>query len=78
MTGGQTTFQLGTGGDGDDSSQAEAHTPHRLPQNRPQLKVIRASEAELDAHRDSLDDIARAAGGRVLWRELGVDGGDAG
>lgn len=74
MTGGQTTFQLGTGGDGDDNSQTAVNAPQRLPDSRPRLKVIRASEQELAAHRDSLDNIARAAGGKVLWKELEVDG----
>lgn len=76
MTGGQTTFQLGAGGDSEDQSVTTARAPDRLPTSRPRLKVIPAGEEELAAHRDNLDNIARAAGGRVLWRELGLDGSE--
>jgi DNA polymerase-3 subunit epsilon len=74
MTGGQTAFQLGAGSEsGDARADGSAGAPLQLAADRPRLRVIRASAEELAAHRDNLDGIAEAAGGKVLWRELGVD-----
>lgn len=70
MTGGQTTFQLSDTSPDDSGRQAMDSGVRRLPQDRPQLVVIRASDEELAAHEAQLEAIARAAGGRVLWREL--------
>lgn len=70
MTGGQTTFQLGSSNDNESESGGAGAAPRRLDAGRPALKVIRASEEELAAHQANLDDIAKASGGRVLWREL--------
>ena len=70
MTGGQTTFQLSDTSPDDSGRQATDDGVRRLPEDRPQLPVIRASEAELAAHEAQLDAIAAAAGERVLWREL--------
>jgi DNA polymerase-3 subunit epsilon len=62
MTGGQTTFQLG-GGD----TTGESRTGDADPGPR------RLDAEECAAHRRNLDSIADAAGGKVLWRELGLD-----
>ncbi len=71
MTGGQTTFQLGSGSDSNNENNAEGGgAPRKLDAGRPPLKVIRASDAEVAAHQANLDGIAEASGGRVLWREL--------
>ena len=70
MTGGQTTFQLGSGSDSNNDNNEAGSAPRRLSDARPTLKVIRASEAEVAAHQANLDGIAEASGGRVLWREL--------
>lgn len=70
MTGGQTTFQLGGGNDSSSEAAGEAGAPRKLAADRPALKVIRANDEELAAHQANLDGIARASGGRVLWREL--------
>lgn len=72
MTGGQTTFQLGSEAS-NESGTAGGAEPSRLAEDRPRLKVIRASDAERSAHEASLENIAGAAGGKVLWRELGLD-----
>lgn len=74
MTGGQTTFQLG-GADasGEENGADTGNAPRPLPANRRPLPVIRASNEELAAHQQALETISRAAGGRVLWRELGLD-----
>ncbi len=68
MTGGQTTFQLGSGSES--SAEAAAGAPRKLAADRPPLKVIRATDAELAAHQANLDEISEASGGRVLWREF--------
>jgi DNA polymerase-3 subunit epsilon len=74
MTGGQTTFQLG-GGDsrGEENGAELRNAPRPLPANRRPLPVIKACDEELAAHQRTLDSISKAAGGRVLWRELGLD-----
>ena len=73
MTGGQTTFQLGSAeSEENDSGRASTTGPRRLKTGRQSLPVIRATESELAAHEKQLDAIAGAAGA-VLWRECGLD-----
>jgi DNA polymerase-3 subunit epsilon len=69
MTGGQTTFQLGAG-DRDSGRISSSSSIRRLAAGRKPLRVIRASNEELDSHRRNLDNIAKASGGEVLWRSL--------
>lgn len=69
MTGGQTA--LFTTGDSDSQSneQTEAgRSIRRLPVNRAELQVLRASESELAAHQVKLQELQRAAG-HCLWLE---------
>lgn len=74
MTGGQTTFQLGGAESGGEESGTDRwNAPRPLPTERRPLPVLRASDEELAAHERALEAIARAAGGRVLWRELELD-----
>ena len=74
MTGGQTTFQLGGREAGGESGVgATVAAPVRLAERRQPLPVIRATAEELAAHERTLDSISKAAGGRVLWRELSLD-----
>jgi DNA polymerase-3 subunit epsilon len=74
MTGGQTTFQLGSAEAGGEAGVGTAiSAPQRLAQRRQPLPVIRATAEELAAHERTLDKIAKSAGGQVLWRELGLD-----
>lgn len=68
MTGGQTAFQLG--GDADSGIGPAAIDRGRPSGERKPLRVIRATEAELEAHERNLDSIAAASGGTVLWRAL--------
>lgn len=70
MTGGQTTFQLGSGSEGGNTRAQSGGNIRRLDSSRQPLPVIRASEAELAAHEKHLDHIAVAGGGNVLWRQL--------
>jgi DNA polymerase-3 subunit epsilon len=66
MTGGQSRLFLE--GDSDETVQRRAF--RRLPESRPRLPVLRASEAELARHQAVLDSIDRASGGACLWRRL--------
>lgn len=66
MTGGQTTLSLGC--DARDGGQAP--TVRRVPADRPPLPVVRASEAELAAHRVRLAAIEKAAGGSCAWHRF--------
>ena len=45
-------------------------TIKRLAENRPALKVIAATAAELTAHASRLDGLDKSAGGTCTWREL--------
>lgn len=68
MTGGQTALTLGSGeGEGEvTGTQIE-----RLSNDRPQLKVIKACDAELSAHEERLQSLDKSAG-EALWRKIGV------
>jgi DNA polymerase-3 subunit epsilon len=69
MTGGQTRLSLG-GADADGGGEGGAETIRRLPADRAPLKVVRASEDELSAHREKLDSLDDA-----LWNRLGATEG---
>lgn len=69
LTGGQTTFQLGSGDSDGEGGEHRGETLRRLPADRPPLPVLRASAEELAAHEAQLEAIAKASGGTVLWRE---------
>lgn len=64
LTGGQTALSLDAGAEGEEGGQ----TIRRLPEARPALKVIRATEAEQQSHEEFLD-LVEKAGGQALWRE---------
>ena len=66
MTGGQAALSLG----GHDENHGTAETGQalrRLAADRPPLPVLRADEAELEAHQARLEAIAKASGGRCVW-----------
>jgi len=65
MTGGQV--KLAFVGQGDQGHEAGRHPIRRLPADRPPLRVVRASEAELQAHRERLAAIDKASEGRCVW-----------
>ncbi len=73
MTGGQTNLAL-AGEDGENGDSNGGGVIRRLPDDRPVLRVIRASEAELSAHQEQLDIIDKASGGNCLWRHGAEEG----
>jgi DNA polymerase-3 subunit epsilon len=64
MTGGQTRLQLGT--DEQLVSAATVRT-RTFDSKRPPLKVIRASDEELNAHLQRLEAIAKESGDNCVW-----------
>lgn len=69
MTGGQTKLALGGNAmDGEDDSGEDRII--RVSADRPRLKVIRASEAELEQHRQKLAVVDKKSGGNCLWLQL--------
>lgn len=67
MTGGQTALSLGSASTG---SAVGTSAIRRLSATRPALPVIKASAAELAAHRDKLAAIEKTAGVPSLWQRL--------
>ncbi len=71
MTGGQRDLGLEAVAQAEAAGAGEDSVALRL--ERP-LRVLRASDEELAAHRRYLQAIAEASGGRVLWPEEGAGG----
>ena len=70
MTGGQTRLQLG----GDERVETvRSRRKRKLDSNRPALKIIRANEQELAAHRERLASINEESHGACLWLKLEDD-----
>lgn len=68
MTGGQTKLALAGEGGGEQGRDRQ-HEILRLADNRPPLAVLLADEAELAAHREQLEIVDKASGGKSLWRQ---------
>lgn len=68
MTGGQVHLSLG-GAETDVAGQQSNNQQPRHVQRSGSLRVIQASETELAAHQQRLDDIAKACGGEPVWRQ---------
>ena len=66
MTGGQAALMLDASSSGEGSEQ-QGEGIRRLPASRPALRVIRASEAELESHARVLEQMGDAC----LWRRGG-------
>jgi DNA polymerase-3 subunit epsilon len=67
MTGGQASLQLG----GEESTRPGVRRAiRRVDPARPPLLVVRATAEEQAAHRERLEAIQEASGGRCLWKEL--------
>ncbi|MDT8386343.1 MAG: DNA polymerase III subunit epsilon [Thiogranum sp.] len=69
MTGGQVTLSLG-GGPESHAAMSQAAPLRRLPDGREQLRIIRADDDELAAHRSRIDAIARSAGIPAIWEKF--------
>lgn len=71
MTGGQTALDLNAESANSQAAQ-DAETAERTLDlaNRRPLRVIRASEDELLAHKQKLASLAKASGGACLWSRL--------
>ena len=65
MTGGQRKLALGSQSEDDDGGTAVEEIV-RLT-NRPQLKIVRATEAEQERHRAKLETVDKASGGSCIW-----------
>lgn len=65
MTGGQVALELGAA-----ASPALIRDESNASRSRAALRVIRASEAEREAHRHRLLAVDEASGGACLWRRL--------
>ena len=66
MTGGQTALSLA------EESQAQGELSSvikRIDSNRPQLKIIRASAAELEQHEVRLAEVDKKSDGETIWRK---------
>lgn len=68
MTGGQTYLALGgqnAGFEGDDNQEQII----RVNPNRPRLKVIKASDEELQRHAEKLELIDKVSDGNCVWKQ---------
>ncbi|MDT4870416.1 DNA polymerase III subunit epsilon [compost metagenome] len=71
MTGGQTNLSLaGDGSEGDSNGRQQPSAIRRLSADRQPTLVVRATQAELEAHAARLAAIEKAAGGPALWATL--------
>jgi len=70
MTGGQVSLSLDSH---TDSNGQQRSTIQRVAANRRPLRVIRADEAEIEAHAARLDAIDKACDDRSVWRSLEGD-----
>lgn len=69
MTGGQTVLSLG-GTQGGESDSQSADTIRALSAQRRPVKVIRASDEELERHKERLAALDKASGGNCVWNRL--------
>lgn len=70
MTGGQVSLAWG----GESGPASEGGTGiRRLASPRPRLRVLRASEQELEQHEARLAELDRSSGGLCVWRRLGEE-----
>lgn len=68
LTGGQTALALGSEGDGMDEDGV-SH-PRPVDTSSLVLKVIHASDEELNAHHEFIQMLDKKSGGQCLWKQL--------
>ncbi len=69
MTGGQTSLELGRE-EPQTVRKDSSVAPRRVAQERPPLRIIRASGEELQRHARRLEEIAKMSGGISIWERL--------
>jgi len=69
MTGGQASLSL----EQDITAANENAVMRQLDQNRPPLRVIKATEQELKAHWQRLEDIDQQSAGQCIWKRMQED-----
>lgn len=70
MTGGQTRLSLGGSDAAEQGGAAAAEAIRRLDADRAALKVVRASEAEQNRHKDKMSAIGSSIGEPTLWEKM--------
>lgn len=68
MTGGQTSLGLANNSDSEGKEEGDVDAIRRLSHDRKPLKIIRASQLELDSHEERLNLIDKKSG-QSLWRK---------
>ena len=68
MSGGQTNLFIGGGADSAKGNQVDAI--RRLPKDRPETRVLRANETELQEHQARLDGMQQSSGKPALWNTI--------
>ncbi|CBL45251.1 DNA polymerase III epsilon subunit [gamma proteobacterium HdN1] len=68
MTGGQTALSFSSGDEGQ-SGAASVATVQRFSDNRAPLKVIRASQAEIEAHEQYVQLLDKRSSGNTVYRK---------
>jgi DNA polymerase-3 subunit epsilon len=69
MTGGQVNLNINQQDDSESGNINSESAIRRLASDRPALKVIRANEAELEAHNDKLSKI-QSTSGNCIWQQI--------
>ena len=69
MTGGQASLSL----EQEITAANENGVMRQLDQNRPPLRVIKATEQELKAHWQRLEDIDQQSAGQCIWKRMQED-----
>ena len=69
MTGGQVNLNINDQPSADDGAVSTSSGIRRLPADRPALKVIKASDAELASHNKKLEAI-KSASGHCVWQDI--------
>ena len=67
MTGGQAALVLGE--EQVDATSTAEQKIQMVPSDRPPLKIIRASDAELTEHENRLEALEKASGSEPVWRQ---------
>ena len=67
MTGGQVSLHLGGEADPQERGGVRRAEVRRLSRQRPPLRVLRATDQELQAHAERLRAIDQASGGACVW-----------